>query len=288
MNGRGRGRDRGRSSLKLASDPGTGQATDSLRNVLELERKLEFADRAVMGGLDRFIEQVVVSLPWIRDVEPLRGTSYAALQPGQRHRWAAAVMGKIGNAPAPPASGKSRPPGQNTTRPPTPRTTYALDTPLAELKFIHQATRGKLSRLDVKDLRDMLWLFPNRHVDYSKVTKIVDVEYGASTTVAGRVVRTEKVRIGPPPGAAKILINDGTGLLEATFFRQAYLADRFKRGSVVAFSGEIGAFRNRALMQNPEYDELPSSSISGSGSGFPETELQLTHAGNLLPVYPST
>ena len=244
-----------------------------------------------MGGLDRFIEQAVVSLPWIRDIEPLRGTSYAALRPGQRHRWAAAVMGKIGNAPAPPGSGKSRPPPSKTNRRPSSGAQYDLDTPLAELKFIHQATRGKLSRLDVKNLRDMLWLFPNRHVDYSKITQIGNVEYGESTTVAGRVVRTEKVRIGPPPGAAKILINDGTGLLEATFFRQAYLADRFKRGSVVAFSGEIGAFQNRAQMQNPNYDELPDSpesapkarSSASSGDG-----LQLTHAGNLLPVYPST
>ncbi len=304
MNGRGREPYSGQSSRNLAPD----RATDSLRNVLELERKLEFADRAVMGGLDRFIEQASGPLPWIRNIEPLRGTSYAALQPGQRHRWAAAVMARISNIPASqsaPSSRASRVParpvksgaaGRKTTKRSSTRAKYELNTPLAELKFIHRATRGKLSRLDVKTLRDMLWLFPNRHVDYSKVTKIGEVEYGALTTVAGRVVRSEKVRIGPPPGAAKILINDGTGLLEATFFRQAYLADRFKRGNVVAFSGEIGAFQNRAQMQNPEYDELPDSSGPGpkarsSGSPSPEpsgNDLQLTHAGNLLPVYPST
>ena len=131
----------------------------------------------------------------------------------------------------------------------------------------------------------MLSLFPARHVDYSKVTRIGEVEYGALTTVAGRVVRSETVRIGPPPGAAKILINDGTGLLEATFFRQAYLASRFKRGSLIAFSGEIDAFQGRAQMQNPDYDELPSSAASTDTT---TGDLQLTHAGNLLPVYPST
>jgi hypothetical protein len=76
------------------------QVTKSLRNVLELERKLEFTDRAVMGGLDRFIERASGLLPWIRDVEPLRGTSYASLQPGQRHRWASAVMGRISGTQA--------------------------------------------------------------------------------------------------------------------------------------------------------------------------------------------
>jgi len=255
-----------------------------------------------MGGLDRFIEQASGSLPWIRDIEPLRGTNYASLQPGQRHRWAAAVMTKIradepvsvtdqGGSLRPtsaqtPASASPKLAKPKSTRRSSSRTKYELDTPLAELKFIHKATRGKLSRLEVKNLRDMLWLFPNRHVDYSNVTKIGEVVYGESMTVSGRVVRTEKVRIGPPPGAAKILINDGSGLLEATFFRQAYLADRFKRGSMIAFSGDIGAFQNRAQMQNPEYDELPEA--PGPGRASSGDDLQLTHAGNLLPIYPST
>ncbi|MDA1279661.1 MAG: ATP-dependent DNA helicase RecG [Chloroflexi bacterium] len=279
------GRDSGRTPSGLAPD----QAVGSLRNVLNLERKLEFSDRAVMGGLDRFIEHAAGALSWIRDVEPLAGTSYAALQPGQRHRWASVVMSRItGTPPAsdtpPPAAPKAIARKPAAVRASTPRGQYELDTPLEELKFIHRATRAKLARLNIKTLRDVVWLFPNRHIDYSKVTKIVEVEYGESMTVAGRVVRTERVKIGPPPGAAKILINDGTGLLEATFFRQAYLADRLRRGSVVAFSGEIGVFQNRAQMQNPEYDELPASATSGS----PDGELQLTHAGNLLPVYPST
>ena len=54
-------------------------ATKSLKNVLNLERKLEFTDRAVMGGLDRFISHIATQLGWIRDVEPLKGTNYAAL-----------------------------------------------------------------------------------------------------------------------------------------------------------------------------------------------------------------
>lgn len=277
----------GRAADRTASLTET-QAISSLRNILEQERKLEFTDRAVMGGLDRFIERAASALPWIRDVEPLRGTSYAALQPGQRHRWASQVMGRItSRSGATPAAQEipqvaARATVRNTVRRRSPRTKYELDTPLEDLRFIHKATRGKLARLEIENLRGMLWLFPNRHVDYSKVTKIGEVEYGTLTTVAGHVVRTERVRIGPPPGAAKIVISDNTGLLEATFFRQAYLADRFKRGSMVAFSGEIGAFQSRAQMQNPEYDELPSS------TGQPDGELQLTHAGNLLPVYPAT
>ena len=269
-------------------DQAPNRVITALRNVLELEKKFEFTDRAVMGGLDRLIENSAAELPWIRDVEPLRGTSYAALQPGQRHRWASAVIGRLHEEGV--EAAKQSPPVAKTAPKQAPRRSshkikYTLDTPLQDLKFIHKATRPKLAQLGVTNLRDMVRLFPNRHVDYSQVTKIGEVLFGEQMTVAGRVFRSETARIGPPPGAAKILINDGSGVLEATFFRQAYLAKKFRRGDLVAFSGEISAFNNLAQMQNPEYDELPA----GSATSDTETgDLQLTHAGNLLPVYPST
>jgi ATP-dependent DNA helicase RecG len=266
-----------------------GRSTDSLRNVLQLERKFQFSDRAVIGGLDRFIERVATSLPWIRDVEPLAGTSYAALEPGQRHSWASAVAAIITEASEQTQHSKDeRPADESKSRQAKRKTStkikYELHTPLSRLKFIHRTIRGKLARLEIKTLRDIIWLFPTRHVDYSKATRIGEVEHGVKTTVIGRVIRSETAKIGPPPGAAKIIINDGTGPIEAVFFRQVYLAHRFKRGDVVAFSGEIGAFQGRAQMQNPEYDELSPESASGP----PDGELQLTHAGNLLPIYPST
>ena len=178
------GREASRKSRSRAANRSSTPSMDSqraitaLRNILELERTREFTDQAVMGGLDKFIEQSAKALPWIRDVEPLRGTSYAVLQPGQRHRWASAVMGRLKaesgdqQAPAPTAISTPVPakktPAKKPARASSARAKYTLDTPIDELKFIHKATRPKLARLDVTNLRDMLRLFPNRHVDYSQ------------------------------------------------------------------------------------------------------------------------
>ena len=262
-------------------------ATNSLKNVLNLEQKLEFTDRAVMGGLDRFISHIATQLGWIRDVEPLKGTNYAALSPGQRHRWASAILGQLGSTNS--AQRISKKPKSKTTsnprrQPSKTRAKYDLNTPLSNLIFIHKATRSKLTRLGVRNLRDLLRLFPNRHVDYSKVTKIQDAIHGEMTTVVGRVIRSEVAKIGPAPGAAKITINDGTELLEATFFRQAYLTHKIKQGSLITLSGEIGSFNNRLQMQNPEHEQLYDENSHDSQ----QNNSQLTHAGILLPVYPST
>ena len=262
-------------------------ATKSLKNVLNLERKLEFTDRAVMGGLDRFISHIATQLGWIRDVEPLKGTNYAALSPGQRHRWASAILGQLGStnsAQRISKKQKSKTTSNPRRQPSKTRAKYDLNTPLSNLIFIHKATRSKLTRLGVRNLRDLLRLFPNRHVDYSKVTKIQDAIHGEMTTVVGRVIRSEVAKIGPAPGAAKITINDGTELLEATFFRQAYLTHKIKQGSLITLSGEIGSFNNRLQMQNPEHEQLYDENSHDSQ----QNNSQLTHAGILLPVYPST
>ena len=262
-------------------------ATKSLKNVLNLERKLEFTDRAVMGGLDRFISHIATQLGWIRDVEPLKGTNYAALSPGQRHRWASAILGQLGStnsAQRISKKTKSKTTSNPLRQPSKTRAKYDLNTPISDLIFIHKATRSKLTRLGVRNLRDLLRLFPNRHVDYSKVTKIQDAIHGEMTTVVGRVIRSEVAKIGPAPGAAKITINDGTELLEATFFRQAYLTHKIKQGSLITLSGEIGSFNNRLQMQNPEHEQLYDENSHDSQ----ENNSHLTHAGILLPVYPST
>ena len=61
------------------------------------------------------------------------------------------------------------------------------------------------------------------------------------------------------------------------WFRQPYLANRFTPGTKLVLSGKIQAYRNRAQLQNPEYEVLDD-----------QAEDELVHAGVMLPVYPST
>ena len=129
--------------------------------------------------------------------------------------------------------------------------------------------------MNVQTLKDLLWLFPRRHIDYSTPTKISNLEIGVETTVLGHVVRTESLNIGRT-GAARVLVSDGTGLLNVTFFGQPYLVERLKPGTDIALSGKVGEFRGQAQFENPEYEVIARNSTGA------------THAGNLLPVYPAT
>jgi ATP-dependent DNA helicase RecG len=302
----------GRAGATVKFSDGDPGIEARLGRILDLEGSRGYADAAVMGGLDAFLDRAGAALAWARRSPPMSGRPYAALTAAERKAWAGSITARLGRGPVAPAAtagpratatgrpaaapakasevgSKARRPAQPPAepaarRPRTPRTEpgarpaplpLTLATSIADLGFVARTPAARLERLGVKKLKDLLWLFPNRHVDYSKAVKLHEVEVGPDVTVVGNVRSTEVVAIGPPPGAAKVVISDGTGLLTATFFRQAYLAERLRPGTRVALSGKVDAFRGRAQMENPEYEVL-----TGGDS--------LTHAGNLLPVYPST
>ena len=272
----------------------------TLLKILALERERGYDDDAVAGGLDRFLAKWRSSLAREIAAPPLRGGRYGALTKRERREWASAVVRlNAGSGPADASHARrSATPAVSTEPAPvgsTPRKTIrrdprsprrgkeppapvGLDTPLADARIATRPTVAKLARLDVHTLRDLLFLFPHRHIDYSSITPIAELEVDREITVVAQVRRSEVARIGPGPGATRATFTDSTGLLTVTWFRQSYLAKRFQPGTWAVLSGRVQEFRGRAQMHNPEYE------ILGADRGIDE----LVHAGNLLPVYPST
>ena len=63
----------------------------------------------------------------------------------------------------------------------------ALDTPLYEAlgpKFIFLS---RLKKLGITTVGDMLWHFPVRYEDFSKIYKIAELESGQEATVCGKI-----------------------------------------------------------------------------------------------------
>ena len=76
---------------------------DSLRKVIELERKRGCADNAVFGGLDRFLRNwsgeassAIVSPSLLRRFRKLFEIDYASLSVAQRQGWLQAALAFLG------------------------------------------------------------------------------------------------------------------------------------------------------------------------------------------------
>ncbi len=274
------------------SRPPRRSAQESLLRILDLEAKRGFGDAAVAGGLDLFLEANR------DDLAPLDiPKSYASLTVDKREEWARAARASVIGDPATVSTGTPSPtPPDAKARPASPKRAamakkpavrprnkatpkkkpsgpLTLDTAIEELPYIQKAQHPRFKRLGVEDLRGLLRMYPTRHLDYSNIGSVIDLAYGEEMSVIVTVTSSTTANIGRR-GAARVTARDETGFVGITWFGQPYLAQQLRPGTRIVISGKVEAYRDQAQFQNPEYEVIRGDN--------------LTHAGNLLPIYPST
>lgn len=150
----------------------------------------------------------------------------------------------------------------------------ALTASVTVLKGIGPRHASTLSRLGLRTLRDMLYHFPRRYDDYSKLMPINRLWYGEEATIIGTVqsINTRLLRSGQLK-IAEAVVSDGSGSLRVTWFNQPWIAKRLRDGAQIVLSGKIVQYLGRLVMNNPEWEFL---------------ERQQLNTNRIVPVYPLT
>jgi len=267
---------------------------DSFSKILKLEASRHFDDKAVVGGLDKFTQRWATEISAALDgSEPARRllrASYSQMSPEQRSLWITrwhSLLSKesLANSSSP----REIPPGQPLPKsppaaPPGPPIEYrspplglTVDAPVDRLRGVDTRLTAKLRRLDVATVRDLLYLFPKRHEDYSKIAKIAELSPGQEFTLIAAVWEAREVAVGEQ-GRLKLteaVLGDETGNVRATWFGQRYLARTLKPNSRIAVSGKVEVYKGQLVFQSPEFELLYH-------------EQTPIHTGRLVPVYPLT
>ena len=152
-----------------------------------------------------------------------------------------------------------------------------VDDPVDRVRGVNAKTATLLEALDVVTVRDLLYLFPRRHEDYSSVVRISDVVPDRECTVIVTVRESRVVTQGARGRRqdTEAVLEDETGTLRAIWFNQRYLARTLPPGRRVAISGKPQLFRGQLTFESPavepaEYDQAG------------------VHTGRMVPVYPLT
>jgi len=275
---------------------------DSLRNVLELERRKGYTDKAVIGGLDKYLhkqagqirQSLVLSLNEVKTKElipqllsgfdelNLAKSDYSSYGVDERKRWMTNVLGwldKIEKATKTnrQESGVSRQKtvvsSQKSEAEPRQRRREGLDSPITVIKGITPNVANKFARLNVRELGDLLYFFPRRYVDYSQIKPISELIEGEEQTIIGKIWEARVATLGNRKGTEAI-IGDETGNVRVVWFNQPYLAKRFRTNDRVVISGTVGLFKGHKVFESPEWELLEDK--------------ELIHTGRLVPVYPLT
>ena len=153
-----------------------------------------------------------------------------------------------------------------------------LQTPLQFLKGVGPRRGADLERAGLVTIEDLLYRFPLRYEDRSRLQSIASLKPGRAASIAGRVLACG-LRSTRRPGFKifEAAIDDGTGSLRAAWLNQPFLKDIFERGQHVVLYGAIEMRGSASLqMTNPQYEILD------------DEEGETIHTGRIVPVYEKT
>ncbi|HEY0938028.1 MAG TPA: ATP-dependent DNA helicase RecG [Trebonia sp.] len=159
--------------------------------------------------------------------------------------------------------------------------------------------------LGLRTVGDLLRHYPRRYYTRGELTPLDSLSEGDHVTVLARVAMSNVVGAqGLPPGQARalyararaqgkrgpatrleVIVTDGTGKLQLTFFAGAgFHAKQLPSGALALFAGTVSSFRGRRQLVHPEYELLPVSADDDRIT----TELAEEFASELIPVYPAS
>jgi ATP-dependent DNA helicase RecG len=279
---------------------------DKLQKFFKLERERGYDNRAVVGGLDKIIpawenearrttlseETIALVIQQLRIYpdQDLPGREALITNLLQELTNASVSHAAVARQPAAPTFSEASPDTASATArteapapvvaPPRPirrettRPQAGLNAPLTVINGIGDRHAHTLARLGLHTLEDLLYFFPRRYDDYSRLKPINRLEYGEEVTVIGtlQTIQSRPVR-GGSIQLTEALLTDGSGTLRLSWFGQQWIATQFRAGSQVVVSGKLDMYLGRLIMKSPEVEEL---------------EKEHLHTNRIVPVYPLT
>ena len=238
-----------------------------LRDILVREQSADYSNLTVIGGLDQFLARWANELSSSINI----AVNYSDMSVSERRDWVSLTIASMEGIEAwkePSKEPESHLPQRARAPRLSPR--LPLETDVSQIKGVTKTNHPKLNRLGVSTVEDLVYLFPHRHKDFTKIRKISQLQYGEEQTIEASVFEAKENRSGPRRNSTHAVLVDDTGTVRTTWFNQGYLAKSFKPGTKVVVSGKVSAFRGGLVFENPEYEIIRGQE-------------DLTHAARLVP-----
>ncbi len=288
-------------------------AYEKLKRILTLERDQNYRDRAVIGGLARFLtywekearqeaernrppvtvddvlrildgyaqqtvttrRQGVERLLALLELNGTEKPSSSQAQQAASLTWAAQRQGALDavQSPSVPPMQSSRVLQRQPAKPQGKEEQMTLDSPVTKLRGVSTVIASRLAKLGIKTIRDLLYHFPRRFDDFSDLKTISHLHLGDEATIVGRILETKVQQTRSGQTLVRTVITDGTGTIEASWFGQPYLEKKLKAGTEIVLSGRVDEYLGRLVFTSPEWEPV---------------QRELLHTGRLVPVYPLT
>ncbi len=153
-----------------------------------------------------------------------------------------------------------------------------LATPLQYLKGVGPRRAADLAHAGLLTVEDLLYRFPMRYEDRSRLQSIASLKPGKPASLTGRILSCG-LRSTRRPGFKifDAVVDDGTASIRVSWLNQAFLKDVFATGQHVVLFGPVEMRGSGGLqLTNPQYEILD------------DEDVETIHTGRIVPVYERT
>jgi ATP-dependent DNA helicase RecG len=279
------------------------RSIEKLYKIFKLEAEFNYTNKAVVGGLERLtdswqgdaradelpeedIQKVITILRRYSELsdseraQALRKIGYILDNPGIKHLSEPEAptpkpdrdelqqnKGEQSKNLSKPSQGRSRISTQNINPSPTPTPSNvlpdALTSPTSVVHGIGQKQAQLLAKLGLFTVEDMIYYFPRRYDDFSKLKLIKDVTYGEEVTIIACVDQISTFTTRNKNGMIiQALVSDDTGSIQLMWFNQTYHMRQLRKNMFISISGKIEQYMGRLVMYHPEYEKIEQEQLN--------------------------
>jgi ATP-dependent DNA helicase RecG len=143
-------------------------------------------------------------------------------------------------------------------------------------KGVGPARTKAFANLGVTTIEELLYFFPRRYEDRSRLIPIFQLQPGECQTVTGKILAQGSRRSWyTKKHVSEVVIDDGSGRMTGVWFNQPYLENYFKAGTRMVLYGRVEKYQTRLQMVSPEYEVITSDDEN-------------LNMGRIVPIYPLT
>ncbi len=152
-----------------------------------------------------------------------------------------------------------------------------LKTPLNQITGIGSGTLWKLKKLNIETLEDLIYHFPFRYDDFSKIVPSQEAQIGEVVTLKGEIWSIKNIFTRSRKIITQAIFNDGTSPITLTWLNQSWLTKQIQTGDQLQISGKLTKYKNKLSVMVPRWEKIQDT-----------FKPQTLHTGRLVPIYPET
>ena len=159
--------------------------------------------------------------------------------------------------------------------------------PLQYLKGVGPRKAADLKKAGLHTVEDLLFRFPRRYEDRSRLQKIISLRPGMTAAISGVVLNAGLAHTRRPGFRLfSALIQDESGQIQAVWPNQAFLKDVIRSQQRIVLFGKVEIWGSRGLqITDPEFEIVRDAGKSESASTAREDGDVQLHTGRIVPVY---